>query len=189
MTAQAEPKWLGSEEGYEWLVATCSLGDLLRVCPEIAIGRFVAVTAFDSGRLVLTEEQKASGWDSRFGIAYSPKVADPKVVPHDSCCCYNEWYLFDERTEIGRIAEQDSSVFEPRQREDTIFQFVNYHLGLHCEEQRALAELFWKQIRRIQPEIYVADCQDFVTVVSDNKELFAAARRGVEALSAADMGE
>ena len=85
MTVRAESIWVGSENGYEWLVATCSLGDLLSVCPEIVLGKFVAVTAFDSAPLVPTEEERANGWDSQFGIAYSPRVADPKAVPHDNC--------------------------------------------------------------------------------------------------------
>jgi len=173
--------WAGFEDGYEWIVATCSLGDLLSACPEIVMGRFVAVTAFDSGPLVLTEDERVKGWNSQLGVAYSPRVADVKTLPFDNC--YDEWYIFDQHTEIGRIAEQGTNIFERRQTEDTLYRFVNYHLGLHLEEQTPLSDLFWTQIRRLQPDAYVADCQSFVTVVSNNKELFAIVRKGIEGLS------
>lgn len=182
MTTAADPIWLGSEGDYAWLVATCSLDDLLSVCPETVIGKFVAVTAFDSGPLLPTQEERANGWDSKWGIAYSPKISDPKAVPHDNC--YDEWYVFDQRTEIGRIAEQSSNIFETWQSEDTVFQFVNYHLGLHLEEMKPLSDLFWMQIRRIKPEVYLADCESFVTMVSRSKELIASARQGFERFSA-----
>lgn len=181
MTAEAGPIRLGCQDGYDWLEAMCSLSDLLSVCPEIVVGKYVAVTAFDSGPLVPTKEESANGWHSQFGIAYSPRVADPGDIPHDNC--YDEWYVFNEPTVIGRIAEQQANIFERWQTDDTLFQFVNFHLGLNVEEQKALAGLFWMQIRRIQPEVYVADCQDFVTFVSKNKELFAAARTGLAGLS------
>lgn len=181
MIAQADPVGLGSEDGYDWLVATCSLSDLLSACPEIVSGKYVAVTAFDSGPLVPTEEEMANGWRSQFGIAYSPRVADPRAIPHDNC--YDEWYVFNEPTAIGRIAEQQANIFERWQTDDTVFQFVNYHLGLHLESQKPLADLFWMQIRRIKPEVYVADCQSYVTMVCNSKELFAAARKGIKGLS------
>lgn len=178
MSQEAESLWVGSEGGYEWLVAKRSLGDLLSVCPEIVIGKFVAVTAFDSGPVVPTEEERVSGWNSQFGIAYSPKIADVNAIPYDNC--YDEWYIFDEPTEIGRAAEQGSNIFEAWQSEETVFQFVNYHLGLHLERHRELADLFWIQIRRIGPDVYLADCQDWMTMVSKSKELFAAVRKGIE---------
>jgi hypothetical protein len=174
MTEQTESVWSGFEDGYEWLVATCSLGDVLSVCPNLVMGKFVAVSAFDSGPLVLTEKEKADGWNSLFGIAYSPRIAALETLPYDNC--YDEWYIFGEHTEIGRIAEQGSNIFEGWHNKDTVYQFVNYHLGLHLEEQKPLADLFWMQVRRLQPEVYVADCQSYVTIVSNNKELFASVR-------------
>jgi hypothetical protein len=177
MAELAESIWTGFEDGYEWLVATCSLGDLLSICPKIVMGKFVAITAFDSSPLVPTEEERANGWHDQSGIAYSPRVADLKALPYDNC--YDEWYIFEEHTEIGRIAEQSSSIFEGLNNNDTVYQFVNYHLGLHLEEQEPLSDLFWIQIRRLRPEVYVADCQSYVTVVSNNKELFASIRNSI----------
>ena len=172
--------WVGFEDGYEWLVATYSLGDLLNVCPQLVIGRFVAVTAFDSGSLVLTQQEVADGWNSKSGIAYSPKISDLKSLPYDNC--YDEWYVFDARTEIGTLAEQGGNIFEPLNK-DTVSQFVNYHLGLHLEEQEPLAQLFWIQIHRLQPIVYLADCQSYSTVVSKDKELFTIIREGIRRLS------
>lgn len=180
MPEQAKSMWVGFEDGYEWLVATYSLGDLLNVCPQLVIGRFVAVTAFDSGSLVLTQQEVADGWNSKSGIAYSPKISDLKSLPYDNC--YDEWYVFDARTEIGTLAEQGGNIFEPLNK-DTVSQFVNYHLGLHLEEQEPLAQLFWIQIHRLQPIVYLADCQSYSTVVSKDKELFTIIREGIRRLS------
>lgn len=179
----AESMWGGVKDGYEWLVATCSMGDLLGVCPQIVTGKFIAITAFDSGSLVLTGEETAQGWYSRFGIAYSPSIADVESVPYDNL--YDEWYIFNTKTEIGRLAERGSNIFEVSQREEVVYPFVNYHLGLHLEMHKQLADLFWMQTSRIRPEVYLADCDSWVTLVSRNKELFAAAREGIGKLSPA----
>ena len=64
MIQTASLMWIGIRDDYDWLVATCSMGDLLGVCPQIVTGKFVAVTAFDSGSLVPTEEKTAKGWYS-----------------------------------------------------------------------------------------------------------------------------
>jgi len=64
---------VGSQGVYEWLV-TDQQFDLLRICSDVVLGKYVAITSFDSSPLVLTDEEKAAGWQSRSNIAYSPKV-------------------------------------------------------------------------------------------------------------------
>ena len=64
----------GSTNGYDWLVSTDTLDDVLQLCPEVVLGKYLAVTSFDSGPLLLSEEQKSAGWTSNAGIAYSPEI-------------------------------------------------------------------------------------------------------------------
>ena len=49
---------VGSEGLYEWLVSDQQF-DLLQLCPEIALWKYIAITSFDSGPLVLTNEEIA----------------------------------------------------------------------------------------------------------------------------------
>jgi hypothetical protein len=64
---------LGSQGLYEWFV-TDQAFDLLQICPDVVLRKYVAITSFDSGPLALADEERAAGWESRGNIAYSPKV-------------------------------------------------------------------------------------------------------------------
>ena len=63
----------GSQGVYEWLV-TDQQFDLLSVCPEVVLNRYIAITSIDSSPLVLNVEETAAGWETRGKIAYSPKI-------------------------------------------------------------------------------------------------------------------
>jgi hypothetical protein len=82
---------LGSEGLYEWLV-TDQQFDLLETCPEVVTGKYVAITSIDSGPLIPTNEEMATGWYSRGKIAYSPKIQNGEGLPRAG---YDEWYIFD----------------------------------------------------------------------------------------------
>jgi hypothetical protein len=71
---------VGSQGLYEWLV-TDQQFDLLKVCPEVVLGKYVAITSIDSGVLVPTEEEMTAGWESRLKIAYSPKIQNVQGLP------------------------------------------------------------------------------------------------------------
>jgi hypothetical protein len=72
---------VGSEGLYEWLV-TDRQCDLLQLCPEVVLGKCVAITSIDSGPLVPTGTETAAGWQSRGKIAYSPKIENAQDLPH-----------------------------------------------------------------------------------------------------------
>jgi hypothetical protein len=87
---------VGSHEGYDWLVSTDTLSDVLQVCPDVVLGKYIAVTSFDSGPLVLNDEEKATGWQTNNGIAYSPRIVRIEML---SCDQYDEWYVFPNQVE------------------------------------------------------------------------------------------
>ena len=64
---------VGSEGSYEWLVTDEDF-DLLKLCPEIVVGKYVAVTSIDSSQLIPTDKETAAGWQSRARIAYLPST-------------------------------------------------------------------------------------------------------------------
>jgi len=64
---------VGVHGEYEWLASEHCLDDLLKLCPEIVLGKYIAVTSVDSGHYFPTAKELAAGWESRSGIAY-PKT-------------------------------------------------------------------------------------------------------------------
>jgi hypothetical protein len=59
---------LGTQGAYEWPVTDQPL-DLLKVCPEVVLGKFVAITSIDGSALVPTAKEMQAGWESRQRIA------------------------------------------------------------------------------------------------------------------------
>jgi len=112
----------GSHGGYQWLVAHHHLADLLGLCPEIVLGKYIAVTSCDSGPLILNTQELATGWESRKGIAYSPRVLDVDTLPREQ---FDEWYLFQDPFDLGELAQQGTNVFEGRLGAGEIYPFVN----------------------------------------------------------------
>lgn len=166
----------GSHGQYEWLV-TDQQFDILRVSPDVVLGKYVAITSFDSGPLALTDDEKAAGWESRGKVAYSPNVQSVASLPRAG---YDEWYIFDHPIDLG-ISHIEDNLFEVPQEQGHVSVFVNYGFAPHPPERASLATRFWPQIERIRPESYVAD-HDYLTFVSANKALFSSVLDAVKAL-------
>jgi len=168
---------VGSHRHYEWLVIDDHF-DLLQICPEVVLGKYIAITSIDSGQLVPCEEESAAGWQNRGKIAYSPKVENPQDLPRGG---WDEWYIFDNQVPDLGISHLEENIFEVPQQPGHLSVFVNYCFALHQPEMKDLAALFWEQIAWIRPESYVAD-NDYLNFVSQNKTVFAAVLSAVKAL-------
>jgi hypothetical protein len=164
----------GSKGSYQWLSSEQSLGDLVKVCPEAVLRKYIAVISFDSGLLVPSAEELAIGWKSRQGIAYSPLIQSVESLPHD---LYDEWYVFDQPVDLG-TSRLGSNIFDPPLRSGEVGDFVNYNFALHMQERNSLADLFWSQLDWIHPESYIAD-NDYLTFATRDQSLFSSV---VEAL-------
>jgi hypothetical protein len=160
----------GRREGYFWLTTDeYALDDLLRACPHIVVGKHLAVTSFDSGSLSLSEEEIAGGWQSRAGVAYSPKVESIEKLPHD---VYDEWYVFQAPKDLGALF--CGNIFETSMQAGQVAAFVNFGgFSLHSPEMQDLANLFWKQLEFIQPESFIAD-GTLLNFVTRDPALFSA---------------
>lgn len=166
----------GSQGPYEWLV-TDQQFDLLQICPEVVLGKYVAITSIDSGPFVPTDEERAGRWENRGQIAYSPRVENVERLPRAD---FDEWYIFNGPADLG-IGHLGQNVFEVPQEPGHVSVLVNYFFALHRPEMKALAALFWNQIEWIRPESYMGD-GDYLNFVSMNKTLFASVRGAVKAL-------
>ena len=166
------PLIVGCHGDYEWLVADCTLGDLLDNCPDLVLGKYLAITSFDSGPLHINDVRNPSGWESRLGVMYSPKISTIEGLPYDNC--YDEWYVLDAPRTIGIREKSCSNPFEEHDP-SVVFTPVNRHFSPKHEDQQVL-DLFWRQLDRIRPTSYIADCTAFVTLVTSDKQAFAKAR-------------
>lgn len=166
---------VGSQGRYQWLVTDENLDLLLKLCPEIVLGKYVAVTSIDSGQLLPTDKETSAGWQSRSKIAYSPKVENAEDLPREG---WDEWYIFTTPTDLGtsHLAE---NIFEVPQDQGHLSVLVNYGFALHPPERAELSDLFWQQMTRIHAESYVAD-NDFLTFVTMHEALFARIRDALE---------
>ena len=168
--------WMTGLHGeYEWLTTRRDgLDALLRACPQVVIGKYIAITSFDSGPLPLNEIEKNAGWESRKGAGYSPKVQTVETLPFEE---YNEWYVLQSPFDLGQISQTDVLKYPLPSGEIAVF--VNYGgFRLHMPDVPAmqdLIKLFWRQLDSINPESYIAD-GDLQNFACRNKDLFAAVR-------------
>ena len=178
------PITVGAHADYEWLVTEQYLEDLLKLCPEIVLGKYIAVTSNDSGHFYPTEEERAAGWQIRNGIAYGPKVEDAQSLPRAG---WDEWFVFENPTDLGGMAPQGSNPFAAPLTWGGVHAFVNsnFNLGLHTDNGgNGIAPYFWKQFSWIRPQSYIAESDYFLTFISANKHLFASVCDALTALDA-----
>jgi hypothetical protein len=168
----------GVQDDYHWLTAAGDvyIGTLLSICPEIVLGRFVAVTSYDSGFLRLSDRDAAAGWTTRDKIAYSPRITSVDVLSYQcdgtDSPGYDEWYVFSEESRLPPVFEGDRFKFKPDGSQ--ILIFVNTSaFSLHDPEPPSPDTLdrFWTQLKSIGPVAFIADGGDCLTVVSRDKAL------------------
>jgi hypothetical protein len=177
----------GTQGEYEWIVADTHLDDLrrlddvLRCCPEIVLGKYVAVTSIDSGSLNPKNEERAAGWGSRGGIAYSPRITGVEVLPREG---WDEWWVFENQMDdFGQlVSAADCNIFESPISRGTVHALVNFNIGLHLPEMQPLIDIFWRQFDWIRPQSYLAENDSYLTVVSADKHLINAARDALQTL-------
>jgi hypothetical protein len=150
---------------------------IVGLCPEIFLGRYLAVTSIDSSDPWLTEKQKVGDWQIRSGIVYSPHLTTTEELFYQRDGLgypgYDEWYLFDEAPhELGERFTANPFVDLPRPKRLVIL--VGYpDLALHDPgANNPIVEIFWKQLEWVKPESFVADGQDCLTFVTRNEVLF-----------------
>lgn len=160
----------GTMNGYQWLVSTDEQLDVLECCPDVVLGKYVAITSFDSRPLRLTEEQRSAGWVSEGRVAYSPKIQQVNIVPQ---AYFSEFYVFGAPTDLGILADPHKNIFESEVEQGHLHAFVNFDFGFHDPGYTSLADMFWQQLGWIKAESYLAE-NDYLILVTANPEVFAA---------------
>ncbi len=163
---------IGVQGGYQWLTtAEHDLDSLLTLCPAVALGKYLAVTSFDSGPLLLNEFEKNAEWNSRGEIAYSPRIQSLEMLPPRGG--FDEWYVFERSVDLGHLGR--GNIFEAPLAPGQVEVLVNFSEGfaLHRPAKRDLTDLFWRQLAWIRPESYVADTHNLLTFVTADTNLFS----------------
>jgi hypothetical protein len=165
----------GSHSGYLWLTTSeHDLDSLLRLCPQVVTGKYIAVTSLDSGPP--NSDEISAGWQSRDKIAYSPRIESVENLAHGECGGFDEWYVFDAPRNLGQSLLA-TNIFEANLGPGTVAVFVNYgDFGFHTSGAQHFADLFWTQIEWIRPDSYIAD-GEFLNFVTRDNALFSAVTR------------
>jgi hypothetical protein len=159
----------GSTDGYQWLVSTGRQLDVLECCPELVLGKYVAITSFDSGPLRLAEGERSAGWASLGEVAYSPEIQHVNMVPREY---FSELYVFGTPTNLGVLADPRRNIFESEMQNGQVHTFVNFDFGFHDPKYAKLTHMFWQQLGWIKAESYLAE-NDYLILVTANSQVFA----------------
>lgn len=122
------------------------------------------------------EDEILAGWQSREGIAYSPKVESVEKLPHD---LYDEWYVLDLPRGLGN--RYRGNIFETSMEAGQVAVFVNFGPGfsLKSSEAKNLTDLFWLQLGLIQPVSFISD-GDLLNFVTSDDQLFDSVRAALK---------
>jgi hypothetical protein len=180
----------GVHGDYHWLTVTGDvyMGTLLGLRPEAVLNRYLAVTSRDSGVRTLSEGDTATGWDLRGDIAYSPLITsvDSLEFQRDGLEFpgYDEWYVFETPRGIGRVFRGNYFEFQPGRGE--ILVFVNspaFVLNDPEPYMPGILDIFWNQLKMIQPETFIADGGECLTLVSKKQGLLDNFQQRLSALA------
>ncbi|MFZ6713095.1 hypothetical protein [Undibacterium sp. TC9W] len=108
-----------------------SLTTLIQRCPELVLGRQVAIAACDGGSYQPDQAKMARDWVVHNTLAVSPRVQDIADLPTPG---FDEWYVYEA---------------EPPREQHAVS--VN-HFGFSVfDEQSEQARVFWSQVESFQP--------------------------------------
>ncbi|MFL6214913.1 MAG: hypothetical protein ACJ74J_13595 [Blastocatellia bacterium] len=84
--------YTGKQGKYYWLEqVNLRLDEVLKVGPEVVVGKYLVVTSFDSGPLQLMPEDFKRGWLQHGELATNPSVQSVDDIPYEQ---YDEWHIF-----------------------------------------------------------------------------------------------
>jgi hypothetical protein len=166
----------GAHGAYEWLEVDHDLGEFISLCPDAIVGKYLAITAMDSGSFAPSERDLAAGWTANSGIAYGPRVESFAALPSDCICreCrgYDEWYIFESQPPpLGSICH--ANVFASEIGHGNVFQFINF-VGFRFSnpQTKEIDRLFWRQMDWVQPESYIGEGADCLLFATRNSRLY-----------------
>jgi hypothetical protein len=170
---------VGEHLAYQWFEAKLfNLHDLLALVPECVIGRFVAVSSFDSGALKLSPAEEGAGWVCYGDLAISPQVESADSLPYAEC---DEWFVLTDRTFFSVpdrfMSYDDFTLRSPEFLLEGADQTWDHQL-IHADLNRLkrLQDSFWVSMVSSDVESYIGSGNSLI-FVTRNAELYSAVLR------------
>jgi hypothetical protein len=158
---QADYYWLEIiTPAQEWV----ALDKLLARCSEFVLGRYMVITAWDSGPLKLCDADFKKGWMKHDWLAINPAIQSVDDIPYMG---YDEWYLFTETPllEPFKVFVNDA-LFSLRDPETVVLESESSAASGNekdkLERMQKLQELFWLQLELKRAETYVSAGHRFI---------------------------
>ena len=175
---------IGRMGHYDWLESVESdFSKILKLCPQVLIGKCVVISCFDSGPLHATPEEINQGWRQEGDLVIVPCVHSVKDLPHD---LYDEWYVFSADTspdiadvfvnECLTLRSKESLVADAIAAMGVQADIVGAKYFASASEERQLQ--FWHQLDQIKPESYIG-AGDQLIFVSHDANLFDDVRKAL----------
>ncbi len=144
--------------------------DVLRVCPDVAIGKSWAVTAFDQEKLKSVSGENLASWQVSGSALLIPPVENVNQVPYD---VFHEWYTFP-----GAVPQRKLHTFIRHDWFTLGPAAANRFQARNVWDFKRMQRLFWQEMEAVAPESYVAAGQRLV-FATRNPSYFTTVLRGL----------
>lgn len=136
---------------FQWLEDDHSIQTFLKKFSHHLEDKYVCVSASDSGKLALSDDDRSMGWeDLNNDVVSSPALKmDFDYIPTFG---FDEWYFFTQRPSTIRLSNI----------------YVNY-TGFNLSKNSILETQFWQDIEFNRPLTYISEGNSLTIVTSDNK--------------------
>lgn len=139
----------GFQGEYRWLESVShGVEDVLRVCPDVAMGKSWAVTAFDQEKLKAVADENLLSWQVSGSALLIPPIEDIAQVPSD---IFHEWYTF-----TGTVPQRKFHTFVRHAWFTLGPAAANRFQARNVWDFKRMQRLFWQEMEAAAPESYIA---------------------------------
>jgi len=156
----------GTHGKWTWVVVRAMIRELPALTREHHLGQHLCITAFDSGPIMPSPDERTAGWTMIGDVMVSPPLTAELDIP---CENHDEWYIF--RPLPHTIAFSDRFVnymgftlADPRtlaESQDPTWDSTNYDWLVPIQRQ------FWANIEHLNPSSYVCSGDADIVVTRD----------------------
>lgn len=161
----------GFQGEYRWLESVShGIDDVLRVCPDVAVGKSWAVTAFDEKRLKAVADESLQSWQVSGSALLVPPIEDISHAPSD---IFHEWYTFPDavpQRKFHTFVCHDWFTLGPAA--------ANRFQARNVWDFRRMQRLFWQEMEAAAPESYIA-CRERLIFATRNPAYFSIVLRAL----------
>ena len=161
----------GFNGDYRWLESVShSMEDVMRVCPDVAIGKSWAVTSFDQEKLRAVAGENLESWQVSGSALLIPPVTDISQVP---CQVFSELFTF-----AGAVPQHNFQTFIGNDWFTLGPAAANRAQARNIWDFKRMQRLFWQEMEAAAPESYVAAGQRLI-FATRNPSYFTVVLRGL----------